>query len=84
MKPNRVRGSAFDEFFAKEASSLNIMDNLLDDLTGFRLAFDSSTRDIRGGPWAFTGSATRAVSRFQTNPGNSYDSLGFRLVREGT
>jgi len=84
MKPNRVRGSAFDEGFAKEPASMNIMDNLLDDLTGFRLVSDAPLQVYRGGSW-------RGYQEDAGTPFRNWDhltrrasSLGFRLVREDT
>jgi hypothetical protein len=83
MKPKRVRGSSFDDGFAKEPTRLNMVDNLIDDLVGFRLVFDSTSHMTRGGIWEYDRQPAR-VRRIKNGPGNSLGFLGFRLAREGS
>lgn len=51
--------------------------------TGFRLAFDSENRFIRGGGWRYSPQRARVALRDYDSPVNRHAYLGFRLVRAG-
>ena len=84
MKSNQARGSAFDEFFVQEPLTRDMPNDLLADLTGFRLVYDNSERSCRGGDSRDTPLLAQDPGVYWYRPSLRGVGLGFRLVREGT
>ena len=82
MKAQRVRGVAWDEPDANVPMGMNVIDNILEDVSGFRLVYDSEEPKLnRGGIWAERLPPRVAVSDMD-DPAACINFLGFRLVWE--
>jgi len=60
----------------------NYPDGPLTDPTGIQQHNDigSPSRVLRGGSWLYDPRNCRAAFRYETSPGDRYDSFGFRLA----
>ena len=88
MARHRVRGSGWNETDVDPPASRNVtmsvLDNLLEDLSGFRLVSDDGPRISRGSAYSTKWAISRGTSTLGSGPSHHAAFIGLRLVREDT